>query len=469
MVHTASGGEIRHSVDDGRQADTICAMATPSGQGGVAVVRVSGRRALAVAEAVAGPLPAAREAALRRFRDAAGEVLDQGLVLVFKAPASYTGEDVVELQGHGSPAAVGAILGALCAAGARPAGPGEFSERAFLNGRLDLTQAEAVASLIEAETDSARRAALRALSGAFGQRVDRLGERMLELRAHVEAFLDFPDDEDVPADPPELGREVRGLLGELEEIRRRASAGVRLGDGMRVVLIGPPNAGKSSLLNGLSGEEAAIVSGRAGTTRDVVRQRAVIGARRAELLDTAGLRRAEEQDEIEAEGARRARAAAAEADLLLVVVEAGGALDGELRERLEAQAPGPAVVVWNKIDETGEAPGWEEGGALGGHVSVARVSARTGAGMEAFRDGLESLVAGEAGDDAWAARQRHLDALDRAAGELEEALGAATRGGEEELVAEALRRAQSSLGEITGRVSHEALLDRIFSGFCIGK
>ncbi len=444
-------------------------MATPSGQGGVAVVRVSGPRALAVAEAVAGPLPGPREAALRGFRDRGGETLDHGLVLVFPGPASYTGEDVVELQGHGSPAAVAAILEALCAAGARPAGPGEFTERAFLNGRLDLTQAEAVASLIEAETDGARRAAVRALTGEFGRRVNGLADRMMDLRARVEAFLDFPEDEDVPAEAPELGTEVRGFCAELNEIRRRVVAGARLGEGMRVVLIGPPNAGKSSLLNRLSGEEAAIVSAQAGTTRDVVRQRAVIGPRQAELLDTAGLRDGAEQDEIEAEGARRARVAAGQADLLLIVVEAGAKLDGELEARLEAQAPRPAVVVRNKIDQTGEEPGWVDGAGSRPHVSTAWVSAHSGAGIEVLRNGLETLVAGAAGEDAWAARRRHVEALDRADRDLQIAQAAAEHGGQEELVAEALRRCQEALGEITGRVSHEALLDRIFSGFCIGK
>ncbi|MBK1729384.1 tRNA uridine-5-carboxymethylaminomethyl(34) synthesis GTPase MnmE [Halorhodospira halophila] len=468
MVHTASGREVRHGLEDD-DADTICAMATPSGQGGVAVVRVSGSRALEVAEEVAGPLPAPREAGLRRFRDARGETLDHGLVLVFPGPGSYTGEDVVELQGHGSPAAVTAVLEALCAAGARPAGPGEFSERAFLNGRLDLTQAEAVASLIEAETDGARRAALRALSGAFGQRVDGLADRMIDLRALIEAFLDFPEDEDVPADPPELAAEIEALGSELAEIRRRAAAGVRFGEGIRVALVGPPNAGKSSLLNVLSGEEAAIVSAQAGTTRDVVRQWAALGSRHAELLDTAGLRDAEAQDEIEAEGARRARAAASEADLLLVVIEAGKTLDEELRARIAEQAPRPVVVIVNKIDASGDEAGWEGESEVGAHVRRARVSAHTGAGIEALRRGLAALVDREAGEDAWAARHRHIEALDRAGEELEEALVVARRGGQEELVAEALRRAQTALGEITGRVSHEALLGRIFSGFCIGK
>ncbi len=468
MVHHASGGAaLGRGVD--AATDTICAEATPPGQGGVAVVRVSGPGALGVVAQVTGPLPPARRAALRAFRSAGGECIDQGLVLVLPAPGSYTGEDTVELQGHGSPAAVAATLDALCAAGARRAGPGEFSERAFLNGRIDLTQAEAVAALIEAETEGARRAALRSLEGSFGREVQAAADRLVELRALVEAFLDFPEDEDVPAAPPDLAAEVAGVVTTVREIRRRAEAGVRLGEGLRVALLGPPNAGKSSLLNALTGQEAAIVSATPGTTRDVVSQRAVIGARQAELLDTAGLRDAGEQDEIEQEGARRARASAADADLLLVVVEAGQEPTPEQQSLLAEQAPRPAVLVRSKVDAYGAAPGWQARSAWGGHVREAAVSAVTGAGMEALRDGLDELAAADAGEGAWAARQRHLEALDGALAELAQAAQAAQGDAHEELVAEALRRAQGQLGEITGQVHHEALLERIFSSFCIGK
>ncbi|MFP4146310.1 MAG: tRNA uridine-5-carboxymethylaminomethyl(34) synthesis GTPase MnmE [Halorhodospira sp.] len=449
--------------------DTICAAATPPGQGGVAVVRISGPAAFPISEQVAGPLPPARQAVLRRFRAADGETLDRGLVLAFPAPGSYTGEDTVELQGHGSPAAVAAVLEALGAAGARRAGPGEFSERAFLNGRIDLTQAEAVAALIEAETEGARRAALRSLEGAFGDEVEAVTGQLIELRARVEAFLDFPEDEDAPADPPDLMAEIANVRSTLLAIRQRAEAGVRLGEGLRAVLVGPPNAGKSSLLNALTGREAAIVSATPGTTRDVVSQRAVLGARQAELLDTAGLRAAGEQDEIEREGARRARASAADADLLLVVVEAGDALRAEHHQLLRAHAPRPAVLVRTKVDTCDTPAGWWEQTGWGGHVREAWVSAVTGAGMEALRTGLDTLVAEDAGEGAWAARQRHLEALDAALIELEGAAEAVQLGSQEEIVAEALRQAQERLGEVTGRVSHEALLDRIFSSFCIGK
>ncbi len=468
MVYHASGGAaVGRGVD--LQSDTICAEATPPGQGGVAVVRLSGPEGFGIAERVAGPLPPSRQAALRAFRGADGEHVDQGLVLAFPAPGSYTGEDTVELQGHGSPAAVAAILDALCAAGARRAGPGEFSERAFLNGRIDLTQAEAVAALIEAETEGARRAALRSLEGAFGREVQAAADRLAELRALVEAFLDFPEDEDAPAEPPDLAAEVDGVVATVQDIRRRAEAGARLGEGLRVALVGPPNAGKSSLLNALTGQDAAIVSAAPGTTRDVVSQRAVIGARGAELLDTAGLRDAGEQDEIEQEGARRARASAASAELLLVVVEAGQEPTEEQRSLLAEQAPRSAVLVYSKIDAHGGSPGWQQRSAWGPHVREARVSAMTGDGVEALRTGLDGLVTADVGEDAWAARQRHLDALDGALAELSRAAQAAQEGAHEELIAEALRRAQEQLGEITGQVSHEALLDRIFSGFCIGK
>ncbi len=442
--------------------DTIAAPATPPGTGGVAIIRVSGPAVAQVAEAVAGGLPEPRRAVLRRFRDAAGEVVDTGLVLYFPGPGSYTGEDVLELHGHGGPVVTDLVLGAVLAAGARPARPGEFTERAFLNGRLDLAQAEAVADLIEAGSAQAARSALRSLEGALSRRLEGVAAGLTELRAWVEAALDFAEEEiDFLAEGEAAGR-TGALLADLARVEAEAAAGRVLHDGLTVVLAGAPNAGKSSLLNVLAGRETAIVTHLPGTTRDVLREHLQVDGLPLHLVDTAGLREA--ADAIEAEGVRRARRELAAADRALVVVDDAADLDvpEEVRRSLPPELP--FTVVHNKIDLTGRAPGLEERGG----VPHLWLSARTGAGLERLREHLKATAGYVPGEGLFSARRRHLEALARARRHLESAQAAAASGAGE-LLAEDLRLAQQALGEITGEVAPDDLLGEIFSRFCIGK
>lgn len=438
--------------------DTICAVATPPGQGGIGVIRLSGPAAEAIAEAVAGPLPAPRYAALRRFRDGRGEALDEGLVLRFPAPNSFTGEDVIELQGHGGPVVLDRLLQRLLALGARVARPGEFSERAFLNGRMDLSRAEAVADLIEAGSEAAARAAMRSLEGEFARRVQALAAELTGLRVELESSIDFADE---PLDGLETGgleSRLAGLAARLAAVRREAGRGRALREGLTVVIAGRPNAGKSSLLNRLAGRDAAIVTALAGTTRDVLDEHLHLDGMPLRVLDTAGLRPA--GDAVEREGVRRAQAAMAAADRILLVVD--DAEPPAALEALHAELPSrPVTVVRNKIDLSGS-----PAGVVGESVHV---SARTGAGLDALRGHLRATLGEDGGTGLFTARRRHLEALDAAAAAIEEARTAAAAGAGEELIAESLHVAQGRLGEITGEVTTEDLLGRIFSTFCIGK
>jgi len=421
-------------------------------------VRVSGADVERIARAVLGSLPEPRTAALRTFRDTSGAGIDAGIALYFPAPASFTGESVLELHGHGGPVVVAMIVDAVLALGARRAEPGEFSKRAFLNGKLDLAQAEAVADLIASGTEQAARAALRSLSGAFSRAVDGLAEVLVRLRLHVEAAIDFPEEEiDFLAD------EV--LRSRLDECARRfevllveARQGRVLRDGYRIVIVGRPNAGKSSLLNLLSGQEAAIVTEVAGTTRDVLREQIDVDGLAVELVDTAGLR--ENPDRVEAEGIRRARDAMRSADAVLWIQDASSD-----EPELPAESPPddiPVIVVRNKIDLTGEAPGTADG--------VVRISARTGAGIDALRTRIRELAGYEGrGEGAFTARRRHTEALRRAFEHFDAGRLALTETGAGEILAEELRLAQVALGEITGEFTPDDLLGRIFSEFCIGK
>ncbi len=438
--------------------DTIAAIATPSGRGGVGVIRISGPAAGSLAESLTGkPLPAPRQAVLRHFLDDRGESLDQGLLLWFPGPASFTGEDVVELQGHGGPVVLSLLLKRVLALGARQAGPGEFSQRAFLNERMDLVQAEAVADLIDAASEAAVRAANRSLSGAFSSAVEDLQERMTHCRMWVESAIDFPEEEiDFLADRQLLAL-VEALEAQFDQVLAQAREGKVLRDGIRVVLLGLPNAGKSSLLNALAGEAAAIVSDIPGTTRDLVREQILLNGMPVHVIDTAGLR--DSGDTIERLGMERALQEARQADLLLEIVDATA--PDQRPEIPEAIRRLPSLLLYNKVDLCERPP-------PGGENALA-ISARTGEGLQALKDQLYDWASGGHHSGVFSARQRHLDALQRAWGHVQQGSEALRLSGAGELLAEELRLAQQALSEITGRFTADDLLGEIFSSFCIGK
>jgi len=438
--------------------DTIVATATPPGTGGVGVVRISGPEAEQIARGILGSLPEPRTATYRTFRSKAGDELDAGIALYFPAPASFTGESVLELHGHGGPLIMAMLVDAAIELGARQALPGEFTKRAFLNDKLDLAQAESIADLIESGTAQAARAALRSLSGEFSAAVDVLAERLTRLRMHVEAAIDFPEEEiDFLADAV-LQERLDECDQALASLMSRATVGRILRDGYRAVIVGKPNAGKSSLLNRLSGEDAAIVTEIAGTTRDILREQINIDGLAVELIDTAGLR--DDPDRIEEEGIRRARKALESADAVLWIQDATDPVAAELDEALPEDIP--AIVVRNKIDLSGERAGADDG--------EVRLSAKTGEGIDALRRKLRELAGYEdLGEGAFTARRRHINALTRAAGHFATGRKALDETKAGELLAEELRLAQEALGEITGAVTSDDLLGRIFSAFCIGK
>ncbi|MFT4197986.1 MAG: tRNA uridine-5-carboxymethylaminomethyl(34) synthesis GTPase MnmE [Pseudoxanthomonas sp.] len=442
--------------------DTIVAVATAGGAGGVGIVRLSGPRARAIARGLGCRALAPRCARYTRFRDAAGQVLDTGIALYFRAPASFTGEDVVELQAHGSPVLLAELVATACALGARRAGPGEFSQRAFLNGKLDLAQAEALADLIAAADARSARAARRALEGVFSRQVEALAEALVRLRVHVEAAIDFADE---PLDTLGGGALRRGLAdwqAQLQALLARAHGGRRLRDGLRVVIAGPPNVGKSSLLNALAGRERAIVADLAGTTRDVVTETLHVGGVVLELVDTAGLR--EGGDAIEREGMRRALQELERADLVLAVVDARDPQAG--RTALAPALAAAPACLWlhNKHDlltvpAAADAPG------------TLVVSTRSGHNLDELVRRLQALAgagAAGAGEGEFTARARHVEALQRALAYVRHAERELDHD-RLELAAEELRLAHDALGSITGRVDADALLGRIFSTFCIGK
>ena len=443
-------------------SDTIAAIATAQGAGGIGIVRLSGPRARLIAERICARPLRARRAQHARFRDGDGVVLDDGIALYFAAPASYTGEDVVELQAHGSPALLQQLLARCCALGARMARPGEYSERAFRNGKLDLAQAEAVADLIAAGSEAAARAARRALDGDFSQRVDALAAQVLALRVQVEAGIDFADEPLDTLGDAQLREALAGVRATLDALLAAARCGQKLRDGLHAVIVGPPNAGKSSLLNALAGSDRAIVTEIAGTTRDLLREIVRSDGVELTLVDTAGLR--EGGDAIEREGMQRARAELARADLALVVVDARDP-DAGREALLEAIAPvSQRLWLHNKCDLLGDSDYVDDGERL--HVSATR-----GLGLDALHARLRGFALGNAepgAQGAFTARARQVDALHRADADLAAAADALAHGAAE-LAAEALRCAHDALGEITGRVVPDALLGHIFSSFCIGK
>jgi tRNA modification GTPase len=443
--------------------DTIVAIATPAGEGGVGIVRLSGPRARGIARRICGRALQPRRAHHVRFHEAEGAIIDDGIALLFVAPASYTGEDVVELQAHGSPAVLQALVEHACTHGARRARPGEFSERAFLNGKLDLAQAEAVADLIAASDQRAMRAARRALDGEFSRRVEAIAAQLLALRVHVEAAIDFADEPLDTLGGTHLRTRMDATVAALDTLFGAARRGQTLRDGLHAVIVGPPNAGKSSLLNALAGSDRAIVTDIAGTTRDLLRETIRIDGVELTLVDTAGLRDA--GDAIEREGMRRARAELQRADLAIVVLDARDPEAGRIAVGDAIEGVRMRLWLHNKADLL---PAMETASA---DAETLQVSAKTGAGLDALHERLRALWktgASEGTEGEFTARARQVDALQRAAAEL--AAARALVGDEHlDLAAEALRAAHDALGEITGRVASDDLLGHIFSTFCIGK
>jgi len=439
--------------------ETIAAIATPPGRGGVGIVRVSGPDAKTIARALTGRLPEPRYATFCIFKNAAGETIDEGIALYFPGPASFTGEDVLELQGHGGPVVMDRLLQACLQAGARMARAGEFSERAFLNGKIDLAQAEAVADLIEAGSDESARAAMRSLTGEFSREINGINQALIELRMYVESAIDFPEEEIDFLSEGGVEQKLAAIASQLDALFDRCRQGRMLREGITVVLAGAPNAGKSSLMNALAREDTAIVSDIPGTTRDLLREHVHLNGLPVHLVDTAGLR--ESTDAIEAEGVRRAQAALAQADLVLFLYDDTAAAPDVSKVGVPAGVP--VIAVANKVDLSGRDPG------KCGEDCVA-ISVKTGAGTDTLIAEIERRVGFQPeATGSFSARRRHLDALSRARQHLQQGqaqLGSVKAG---ELLAEDLLLAQQALSEVTGEFTSDDLLGEIFSSFCIGK
>ncbi|WP_109398526.1 tRNA uridine-5-carboxymethylaminomethyl(34) synthesis GTPase MnmE [Proteus faecis] len=450
--------------------DTIVAQATPPGRGGVGILRVSGPKAALVAQTVLGKLPKPRYADYLPFRNDDNSVLDQGIALFFPNPHSFTGEDVLELQGHGGPVILDLLLKRILQIpGVRIANPGEFSERAFLNDKLDLAQAEAIADLIDASSEQAARSAINSLQGAFSSHVNEMVESLTHLRIYVEAAIDFPDEEiDFLSDGIIEGK-LNAVIAELDDVRAQARQGSLLREGMKVVIAGRPNAGKSSLLNALAGREAAIVTDIAGTTRDVLREHIHIDGMPLHIIDTAGLREA--SDEVERIGIERAWKEIEQADRVLFMVDStttDATTPEDIWPEFMARLPNtlPVTVIRNKSDLTGENV---EITAQGNYPMI-RLSARDGMGIELLRDHLKEAMGFNSNTEGgFLARRRHLQALNTAAEHLQQGHEQLVYAKSGELLAEELRLAQQALSEITGEFTSDDLLGRIFSSFCIGK
>ena len=450
--------------------ETIVAQATAPGRGGIGILRVSGPKAVEVAQAVLGKCPKPRMADYLPFKDADGTVLDQGIALYFKSPNSFTGEDVLELQGHGGQVVLDLLLKRILQLdGVRLARSGEFSEQAFLNDKLDLAQAEAIADLIDATSEQAARSALKSLQGEFSNKVNQLVDSVIYLRTYVEASIDFPDEEiDFLADG-KIEAKLREIINQLDLVRREAKQGSILREGMKVVIAGRPNAGKSSLLNALAGREAAIVTDIAGTTRDVLREHIHIDGMPLHIIDTAGLREA--TDEVERIGISRAWTEIEQADRIILMLDSSDP-DSQNIEKVRSEFLSKlsnnmlVTIVRNKVDLSGEAAGIKE---ENGTTTVC-LSAQTHQGVDLLREHLKQTMGFQTGmEGGFLARRRHLDALEKAAEHLQIGLVQLTELHAGELLAEELRLVQANLSEITGQFTSDDLLGNIFSAFCIGK
>jgi tRNA modification GTPase len=443
------------------KSDNIAAIATAPGRGGIGVVRVSGRNIIDIATAITGKLPQPRIASYTSFLNDSADVIDQGIILYFPGPHSYTGEDVLELQGHGGPAILQLVLQRCLQLGARLALPGEFTQRAFLNDKLDLAQAESVADLIEATTAQAAKSAMRSLMGDFSKVIHQLVSQLIDLRMLVEAMLDFPEEE---LDLPDFSRrdaKLAAIHKELTHTLSLAQQGSLLREGAHIVLIGQPNVGKSSLLNSLSGEDVALVSHVAGTTRDVIRQTIQLNGVPLHIIDTAGLR--DSIDTVELMGIAKTRSTIHKADAILLMIDANvGLAEEDKRILAELPASTPRISVYNKIDLTTELPHVEQ---CNDETNI-YLSAKTGLGVDLLKEKILSLIGWHQEAGVFMARERHLNALVSAQSHLNNALLVGDRA---ELFAEELRLAQEELNTITGEFSADDLLGEIFSRFCIGK
>lgn len=442
--------------------DTIAAIATPPGKGGVGIIRVSGNLTESVAQAILGFIPKKRYAHHTSFKDEQGKTIDEGIALYFKGPNSFTGEDVLEFQGHGGPIVLDQLLKNILKQGARLARPGEFSERAYLNNKMDLTQAEAIADLINASSEQAARNAVHSLQGDFSKKINELLKELIHLRKMVEAAIDFPEEEIDFLEESSIKQDMKNIIGKVSDVLLSAKQGVLLQEGMTVVLAGEPNVGKSSLLNCLSGKESAIVTEIAGTTRDILKEYIHINGMPLHIIDTAGLRKSE--DVVEREGMRRAWQAIEKADAILWIKDSAQETDYEIPKALPKTAP--VIVIKNKIDLINESPAVQ----IDDDKTIISLSVKHKQGIDLLKQHLTQLMGYVPNQEGiFIARRRHIDALQRAAALLQQGEEQLQQHQAGELLAEDLRLVQQTLSEITGEYSSDDLLGEIFSNFCIGK